>query len=121
MTATMRMTEPWLTMRSEIQRLFPGELSVFNIGTNGGNACDSALSERIASICAASRWSHVVNGRFTGGCITRTYVHAVQMELAMRGYLPDEGDAPRWSADFAKPIQQTLRAVLEVCLAFARA
>jgi N-formylglutamate amidohydrolase len=59
--------------------------------------------------------------------ITRTYgrpaagVHAVQMELAMRGYLPDEGDAPRWSAYFAKPIQQTLRAVLEVCLAFARA
>ena len=69
----------------------------------------------------------MVNGRFTGGWITRTYgrpaagVHAVQMELAMRGYLPDEGDAPQWSADFAKPIQQTLRAVLEVCLAFARA
>jgi len=115
------------SIRSVIPRLFPGELSVFNIGTNGGNACDPALGERIASICAASRWSHVVNGRFTGGWITRTYgrpaagVHAVQMELAMRGYLPDEGDAPRWSADFAKPIQQTLRAVLEVCLAFARA
>jgi hypothetical protein len=43
------------------------------------------------------------------------------MELAMRGYLPDEGDPPRWSADFAKPIQQTLRAVLEAHLAFARA
>ena len=115
------------SIRSVIPRLFPGELPVFNIGTNEGNACDPALTERIAAICAASRWSHVVNGRFKGGWITRTYgrpadgIHAVQMELAMRGYLPDEGDPPQWDADFAKPIQQTLRAVLEACLAFARA
>jgi formiminoglutamase len=84
------------------------------------------LTERIASICGTSRWSHVVDGRFKGGWITRSYgrpadgIHAVQMELAIRGYLPDEGDPPRWDADFAKPIQQTLRAVLEACLAFAR-
>jgi N-formylglutamate deformylase len=84
------------------------------------------LTKQIASICAASRWSHVVNGRFTGGWITRTYgrpsqgIHAVQMELAIRGYLRDESDPPPWDADFARPIQQTLRAVLEACLAFAR-
>jgi hypothetical protein len=42
------------------------------------------------------------------------------MELAIRGYLRDESDPPSWDADFAKPIQQTLRAVLEACLAFAR-
>ena len=47
-------------------------------------------------------------------------IHAVQMELATRGYLPDEGDPPRWDANFAKPIQEILRAVLEACLAFAR-
>ena len=47
-------------------------------------------------------------------------VHAVQMELALRGYLSDERDPPRWDAEFAEPIQQTLRAVLEACLAFAR-
>jgi formiminoglutamase len=114
------------SIRSVIPRLFPGELPVFNIGTNNGKACDSMLTNRIASICAASRWSHVVNGRFTGGWITRTYgrpaqgTHAVQMELAIRGYLRDESDPLLWDADFAKPIQQTLRAVLEACLAFAR-
>jgi N-formylglutamate deformylase len=114
------------SIRSVIPRLFPGELPVFNIGTNNGKACDSMLTNRIASICAASRWSHVVNGRFTGGWITRTYgqpaqgIHAVQMELAIRGYLRDESDPPPWDADFAKPIQRTLRAVLEACLAFAR-
>jgi N-formylglutamate deformylase len=114
------------SIRSVIPRLFPGELPVFNIGTNNGKACDPTLTKRIASICAASRGSHVVNGRFTGGWITRTYgrpsqgIHAVQMELAIRGYLRDESDPPPWDADFARPFQQTLRAVLEGCLAFAR-
>ena len=115
------------SIRSVIPRLFEGELPVFNIGTNDGKSCDPALTERVASICAASRWSCVIDGRFKGGWITRTYgrpgdgVHAIQMELAFRGYLPDEGDPPPWDPGFAVPIQQTLRAVLEACLAFARA
>jgi N-formylglutamate deformylase len=114
------------SIRSIIPRLFEGELPVFNIGTNSGKSCDISLETAVARCCAASAWPHVVNGRFTGGWITRTYgrpaqgVHAVQMELAMRGYLPDEGDPPPWDPDFAKPIQQTLRLVLEDCLAFAR-
>jgi formiminoglutamase len=68
----------------------------------------------------------VVDGRFKGGWINRTYgrpmdgIHAVQMELAMRGYLPDESDPPHWDNDFAKPIQEILRTVLDACLAFAR-
>jgi formiminoglutamase len=114
------------SIRSVIPRLFPGELPVFNIGTNSGMSCDVRLETAVARRCAESPWPHVVNGRFTGGWITRTYgrpgegVHAVQMELAMRGYLPDEREPPRWDREFAKPIQQTLRAVLEHCLAFAR-
>lgn len=114
------------SIRSKEPRLFPGELPVFNIGTNAGKSCEPALETAVARRCAASPWSHVVNGRFTGGWITRTYgrpaegVHAVQMELAMRGYLPSENDPPPWDPDFAKPIQQTLRTVLEDCLAFAR-
>ena len=98
---------------------------MFNIGTNAGDSCVPRLQAAVADICAASQWSHVVNGRFTGGWITRTYgkpadgVHAIQMEMAYRGYLPDERDPPPWDADFAKPIQQTLRAVLDACLGFA--
>src|SRR5712671_3653072 len=61
------------SIRSDIPRLFQRKLPVFNIGTNDGKACDPALSERIAAICAASRWPHVVDGRFKGGWITRTY------------------------------------------------
>jgi formiminoglutamase len=114
------------SIRSVIPRLFPGELAVFNIGTNGGRSCDPTLTDAVAAICRASRWSHVVNGRFKGGWITRTYgrpaesVHALQMELALRGYLADESDPPRWDEQFAQPIQATLRAVLDACLAFAQ-
>jgi N-formylglutamate deformylase len=114
------------SIRSAIPRLFEGELPVFNIGTYSGKSCDARLEAEVTRRCAASPWSHVVNGRFTGGWITRSYgkpadgVHAVQMELAIRGYCPDERDPPPWDPVFAKPIQQTLRAVLEACLAFAR-
>jgi formiminoglutamase len=114
------------SIRSVIPRLFPGELPVFNIGTNSGRSCDPALQAEVARLCAQSPWSSVVNGRFTGGWITRTYgrpaegLHAVQMELALRGYLSDERDPVHWDEEFAKPIQATLRQVIEACLAFAR-
>ncbi|HEY3222775.1 MAG TPA: aromatic amino acid lyase [Pseudolabrys sp.] len=43
-----------------------------------------------------------------------------RVRVEMRGYLRDESEPPPWDADFAKPIQQTLRAFLEACLGFAR-
>src|SRR5215475_2229608 len=115
------------SIMSVLPRLFPGELPVFNIGTNSGRSCDPAIEQEVARLCAASKWSSVVNGRFTGGWITRNYgrpadgIHAVQMELAYRGYLPDETVPPRWDPEFARPIQAVLRSVLDACLAFARA
>ena len=114
------------SIRSGIPRLFPGELPVFNIGTNSSKSCDARLEADVAGLTAATRWSSVVNGRFTGGWITRHYgrpadgIHALQMELALRGYLCDEA-SPSWDTDFARPIQRVLRRVLEACLAFADA
>jgi formiminoglutamase len=121
------------SIRSVIPRLFPGELPVMNIGTNNGNACDIDLAEPIAAIASASRFSAVVNGRFKGGQITRAFgnpaqgVHAVQMELACRGYLREpigpvsEANWPvPYDAQFAAPIRAVLREILDTCLAFAR-
>jgi len=114
------------SIMSVLPRLFPGELPVFNIGTNSGRSCDPAIEQEVARLCAASKWSSVVNGRFTGGWITRNYgrpadgIHAVQMELAYRGYLPDETAPPRWDPAFAQPIQDLLRRVLDACLTFAK-
>ena len=59
------------SIRSHVARLFDGKLPQFNIGTNGGASCDAALTSRIETICKASAYDHVTNGRFRGGWITR--------------------------------------------------
>jgi formiminoglutamase len=80
-------------IRSRIPRLFEGELPQLNLGTHGGASCDPALAKAVEALCTGSPFSHVVNGRFKGGWITRHYgapdlgVHALQMELACRGYM----------------------------------
>lgn len=121
------------SIRSQIPRLFDGALPQFNIGTNNGNACDASLRARIAAVCESSGFSHVLDGRFKGGFITRSHgdvsrrLHAVQMELACRGYLREPGpdvDAGNWPApfdpEFAEPLQRVLKRVLRTCIDFAQ-
>lgn len=119
-------------IRSRVPRLFDGELPQFNIGTNLGTTCDPGLIMDIERVCAASGYSHVTDGRFRGGWITRHYgnpaagVHAVQMELAMRGYLaePDTVTRDNWPAPLddllAARLRVALRDILDTCLDFAR-
>lgn len=120
------------SIRSRVPRLFAGELPQFNLGTHGGRSCDPRLREAIAQVCVASGRTHVVDGRFKGGYITRHYgqpaahVHALQMELACRGYLhePEGGlNADNWPAPFdpsrAAALRVTLEKVLAACLSFA--
>ena len=122
------------SIRSRIPRLFEGVLPNFNIGTNSGASCAPELERRVADICAASRFSHIVNGRFKGGYITRRYgapgqgVHAVQMELACRTYMIDppkgvsEMNWPAYySADYAAPARAVLEEIFAALLEFARA
>jgi N-formylglutamate deformylase len=113
------------SIRSHVPRLFEGELPQFNIGSFGGASCASALSDAVANQCAGH--SHIINGRFKGGWITRHYgnpaggVHAIQMELAMRGYLDEAGDwPPIWDAARANALQPILRQILTACLSFAK-
>ncbi|MCJ2071352.1 N-formylglutamate deformylase [Methylobacterium sp. J-030] len=119
------------SIRSVIPRLFDGTLPNFNIGTDSGRSCDPRLTRAVAAVCAASAWSHVVDGRFRGGTITRHFgdpargVHAIQMELACRTYMPEpdapvaEGDWPApYDPAYAAPVQARLHDILEACLAF---
>jgi formiminoglutamase len=118
------------SIRSRIPRLFEGELPQFNIGTNGGATCAPALRDAVTAICAASGHSHVLDGRFRGGWTTRHYgrpangIHAIQMELAMRGYMtePDQPGPETWPSpiDPAPAILPTLLSIIEACLAFAK-
>lgn len=119
------------SIRSVIPRLFEGQLPVFNIGTNSGTSCDTALTKKIEAICDATPFSHVSNGRFKGGYITRNYgnpaagVHAVQMELACRGYMGDPAGVSEanWPVSFdpvyAAPIRAALTEILTTCRDFA--
>ncbi|WP_131119976.1 N-formylglutamate deformylase [Lichenihabitans psoromatis] len=120
------------SIRSLVPRLFEGILPHFNIGTNSGASCDAALTQAVESACDASGFDRVTNGRFKGGFITRRYgrpgagVHAIQMELACRGYLREEPGPvsegawpPPYDESFAAPIRSVLRRVLKTSLGFA--
>jgi len=117
------------SIRSHIPRLFDGMLPQFNIGTFSGASCAPALAEAVQAECAASGLSHVLDGRFKGGWTTRHYgrpadgVHAIQMELAMRGYMaePKVPTPENWPTPFdGASLQPTLTRILKACLAFAQ-
>ncbi|MES2337516.1 MAG: N-formylglutamate deformylase [Pseudomonadota bacterium] len=113
-------------IRSRIPRLFDGVLPQFNIGTNGGTTCAPGLTAAVSAHCGPDQ---VIDGRFRGGWTTRHYgrpelgVHAIQMELAMRGYLsePVVTEPGNWPAplDPVPPIAPMLRSILTACLDFA--
>lgn len=115
------------SIRSFVPRLFDGQLPQFNIGTNGALSCAPALTRAVESVCAASGDSWVTDGRFRGGWITRHYgrpetgVHAIQLELAMRGYLNEQsGSPPAWDQHRAELLQCVLRSIFSTCIDFAK-
>ena len=103
------------SIRSELPWLFEGRLPDLNLGTAGGQSCAASLKEALSRVLAAqSRFTHVVDGRFKGGYITRHYgrpgegVHAVQLEMCWSCYMGEE--AP-YLVDDARAL--ALRPVLE--------
>jgi formiminoglutamase len=119
------------SIRSVVPRLFEGELPIFNLGTNGGASADPSLRESVTGHLAASGRSFVVDGRFRGGWITRAYgvpatgVHALQMELACRGYMlepaviaPDTWPSA-YDPEVAVGVRQTLMTILQTARRWA--
>ena len=98
-----------------VPRLFDGRLPDHNIGTARGASCGPGMGEAVlAAARAFPAYSAVLNGRFVGGYITRTYgkpeqgIHAVQLELSQRTYMDG---APSFRFDEARA--RTLRPVLK--------
>lgn len=94
---------------AEVPRFFAGRLPDLNLGTAGGGSCDPSLERQAARIVAAATgFTHVVNGRFKGGYITRHFgapragVHALQLEMVQGCYMdearPEAFDPARASA-----------------------
>jgi len=125
------------SIRSRVPRLFEGTLPHFNLGTFNGKSCAAELTARIEELCdtaTSAGFSRVTNGRFKGGYTTRHYgrpsegVHALQMELACKGYLREptaELGPGNWPCPYDETLAAPLRAVLgrllEACIAFAAA
>lgn len=119
------------SIRSRVPRLFEGELPQFNIGTNNGASCAAELTAAVESCCDGAGMTRVTNGRFRGGWITRHYgkpddgIHAMQMELAMRGYLrePTQLNEQSWPVPLddahAARLRVALRDAFAECVRFA--
>lgn len=82
------------SIQAELPWLFEGRLPDLNLGTANGSSCASDLRDRFARVLAGhAAHSHVVDGRFKGGYITRHYGrpaqgwHAVQMEMCWHCYM----------------------------------
>ena len=94
------------SIKSELPWLFDGRLPDLNLGTASGASCAPTLRAALNRVLdAQAHYTHVTDGRFKGGHITRHYgqpaqgVHTVQLEMCWSCYMaeqpPFELDAQR--------------------------
>lgn len=110
------------SIRSELPWLFKGRLPDLNIGTADGQSTAPSIAQAVHQACGeAEAFSHVLNGRFKGGYITRHYgrpeqgLHAVQLELCQRLYMqeqPPYAYLPERARTLRPVLQRMLRAGL---------
>jgi N-formylglutamate deformylase len=112
------------SIRSRVPRFFSGRLPDLNLGTAGGASCAPELQAAAAAVLAgAAGFTHVVNGRFKGGYVTRRYgqparqVHALQLEIAQCAYM-DEAPPYPWDAARAAPLAAVLQRLVAVLCAW---
>lgn len=105
------------SIASVVPRLFEGVLPDFNFGTHHGNSChEDLMASLLAVVRLQTRYTHVLNGRFVGGYITRHYgqpaqrVHAVQIELSQATYLNESTRS--WNAEQAQQVQAVFRELI---------
>ena len=106
---------------SVVPRFFEGRLTDFNLGTATGRSCAAEVGDGLLKKIRG--YSAVLNGRFTGGYITRRYgdpangVHAVQLELSEATYM-DERPPYAFREELAVGLRAQIRALLDEFLRF---
>ncbi len=110
------------SIKSELPWLFEGTLPHLNLGTVDGRSCASTLRAALGAVLASQqRFSHVVDGRFKGGHITRQQgrpgdgIHAVQLEMCWRTYM-DEGPPPSWNNARAAEVTPLLTRLVKILI-----
>jgi len=114
------------SIRSRVPRFFEGRLPDLNLGTAGGASADPALTQSLVAVCGAQTdFTHILNGRFKGGHITRAHgrpgdgVHAIQLEQAQITYM-DEAPPFAYRPERAERVRLLLTALLTAMLAWAK-
>ncbi|KGI77626.1 N-formylglutamate deformylase [Oleiagrimonas soli] len=109
------------SIRAVVPMLFQGRLPDFNLGTHAGVSCHPSLRKALAGVLdGQNAYTHVVDGRFKGGYITRHYgapddgIDAVQLELAQCNYM-DEATF-EYLPEHAERVQPVIRRLLQTCL-----
>lgn len=112
------------SIKSRLPWLFEGKLPDLNIGTADGASCSPSLTAALRRVLESQdAFTHVVDGRFKGGYITRHYgrpsdgLHAVQLEMCWSCYMDE---LPPYAVDpkRASALVPVLRALLETALAW---
>ena len=114
------------SIRSELPWLFEGKLPDLNIGTADGKAAHPSITSAIKMICdAQNRFTHIVNGRFKGGYITRTYgnpeqhIHAIQLEKCWSIYM-EETEPYTFNPTIAQHCQPLIKQMVQAALLSAK-
>lgn len=104
---------------SVMPRFFEGRLPDLNLGTADGKACAPEVqAAAVDTMAAQNEFTHVANGRFKGGHITRFYgrpdegVHALQLEMCQCTYM-DETAPFAFRPDRAARVQPVLQRMLQ--------
>jgi len=115
------------SIRSVLPRFFEGRLPDFNLGTGKGISCDPAMAQAVHDQARrAEGYTSVLNGRFTGGYITRHYgqparnIHAIQLEMTQASYM-QEALPFDYLPEVAARVQPPLRRMVQAALDFALA
>lgn len=110
------------SIQAKLPWLFDGRLPDLNLGTaNGASAAPALRASLMRVLAAQAGFSHVTDGRFKGGYITRFYgrphqgVHAVQLEKCWSCYMHGGGGAAP-EAERMVLLQPVLQALLQATL-----
>lgn len=114
------------SVSSQATRLFDGTLPDLNLGSVKGASADRELIRRTQAVLEkATGFTSVLDGRFTGGYITRHYgrpadgVQALQLEKVWSVYMADEAAPYAYDEARAARLQPVLRQCLQGALEWA--
>ncbi len=110
------------SIAAEVPALFSGTLADLNLGSYAGKSADQGLIKTVWQSLDSPEYSRVLDGRFKGGAITRSFgkpennIHALQLELSQATYLNSQSTPPRLDPGKTAQIQIVLSKMVDAML-----